>query len=116
MIGPVKDLEHVIADRLRARRRALGMTQAQLAEAAGVSAELVSRIERARCLPSVGSLVAFAEALATTPNDLLGFAEERPPTDVESLWSLLASLPADRRAEVRRVAEALVHYARRSDG
>ncbi len=89
------------------------MTQAQLAELAGVSAELVSRIERARCMPSVGSLVAFAEALATTPNDLLGFGEVRWASDLDDLCSMLATLPAERRVEVRRVVEALAHYARK---
>ncbi len=102
-----------IAKRMRERRRALGMTQAQLAEAAGVSAELVSRIERARCMPSVLSLVAFAEALATTPNDLLGFGEARAASELDTLCSMLATLPPERREEVRRVAEALAHYARK---
>lgn len=87
------------------------MTQTDLAEEAGVSAELVSRIERGRCLPSLGRMVAFCEALRCTPNDLLGFdggmsSEER---DLLMAWH---RLPQARRKEIRRIAEALAKYER----
>jgi transcriptional regulator with XRE-family HTH domain len=109
----VPDLTAVVASSLRNRRRALGLTQAGLAEAAEVSTELVSRVERARCLPSVTTLVAFARALGCSPNDLLGFERSKAAArEAEELWTLLQALPNARRKEVRRIAEALARYER----
>lgn len=96
--------------RVRERRRALGLSQSVLAELASISPELVSRIERGRCLPSLPTLVGLAIALKTTPNDLLGF--EPPPSEEDSrpLVGALAALDASRRSEILRIAEALAKY------
>lgn len=111
------DLTKVLAARLRARRRQLGLTQAALAESAGVSTELISRIERGRCLPSLTTLVACADVLDITPDHLLGY--DRPhgaARDVDAIVEAVLRLPRARRLEVRHVAEALAHYHRtRSD-
>ena len=66
-------LERRVALRFRECRNQKGLSQSQLARRVGCSTELVSRIERGRCLPSVKSLVSFARALAVSPNDLLDF-------------------------------------------
>ena len=66
-------LERRVALRFREYRNQKGLSQSQLARRVGCSTELVSRIERGRCLPSVKSLVSFARALAVSPNDLLDF-------------------------------------------
>ncbi|MFW6050296.1 MAG: helix-turn-helix domain-containing protein [Myxococcota bacterium] len=112
MMPPVSTLADEIGKRLRGRRREAGMTQAELAERAGVSSELVSRVERGRCLPSLPTLIAFARVLATTPDRLLGF-HAGEPDEVQSLLAVLQNLPNDRRQEIRRIAEALASYERR---
>lgn len=109
------DLSRRVANRLRDRRTALGWTQATLAEAAGVSTELVSRIERARCLPSLTTLVAFARALSTRPDDLLGFEPPSAGREIEAVTALMRAMPAARRREVRRIAEALAQYGQGGD-
>ncbi len=76
------ELESKVSERFRTFRRKRRLSQSQLARSVGCSTELVSRIERGRCLPSVKSLVAFASALEITPNELLGFGQEEP--EVES--------------------------------
>jgi transcriptional regulator with XRE-family HTH domain len=96
---------------LRDRRKAAGLTQASLAQRCTVSTELVSRIERGRCLPSLPTLVAFARALGSTPNELLGF-EAGDASEVTALFALLRGLPPSRRREIHRITEALASYDR----
>lgn len=65
------------AGRLRERRAQAGLTQAELADRAGVAANYVSRLEAARIAPSIDTLERLAEALATTAHDLLPLGD--PP-------------------------------------
>ena len=104
-------LRKQIARELRVRRQTLGWTQGTLATRAAISAELVSRIERGRCLPSVATLVSLARALGATPNELLGVTD--PAVAHEGLLRSYEALPETRRVEIRRIAEALVEYERR---
>ncbi len=99
-----------VSIRIRERRHALGLSQSGLAELAGVSPELVSRIERARCLPSLPTLVTFANVLRTTPNDLLGFEERLADEELRPLVEAVKALGPAQRAEIRRIAEALAKY------
>ena len=99
-----------VSVRIRERRHALGLSQSGLAELAGVSPELVSRIERGRCLPSVPTLVEFANVLRTTPNDLLGFEQPLDDEELRPLLDAVNALGPAQRAEIRRIAEALAKY------
>jgi transcriptional regulator with XRE-family HTH domain len=56
----------------RKARDALGLTQAEVAAQADLSAQVYGRIERGHLMPSVGALVRIARALCTDPNSLLG--------------------------------------------
>jgi len=58
--------------RLRDLRRAHGLTQAQLAAAAGVSRQLVGALEAGRHEPGVGAALALARALGTDVETLFG--------------------------------------------
>lgn len=66
---------------IRARRRALGMTQEQLADRLGVSAPAVSKWEQGASYPDVTLLSALARALGIDLNTLMGFA--RTPEKAE---------------------------------
>jgi len=83
-----------------------------MAERASVSVELVSRIERGRCLPSLETLVAFAHALQCTPDDLLGFDPPRQSAEIARFVRTLSPLPRARVRELLRIAEALGRYER----
>lgn len=112
MLPPSMDIQAIVSKQLRERRDRLGLTQARLAEKANVSVELVSRIERGRCLPSIPTLIAFSKVLETTPNRLLGF-EEKADAEVDALMETMSILSAPRVREIRRIAEALATYERR---
>jgi transcriptional regulator with XRE-family HTH domain len=61
----------VLGDRVRNLRLARALTQAQLAELAGVSRQLVGAVEADRHLPRVDAAVRLAAALSTTVEELL---------------------------------------------
>lgn len=57
--------------RIAARRRELGLKQAEVNEAAGLSDKYLSNIERATSVLSVDVLMRLCTALDTTPDELL---------------------------------------------
>ncbi|TWB51067.1 helix-turn-helix domain-containing protein [Nitrospirillum viridazoti] len=61
-----------MGDRIRARRKALGLTLQQVAERSGLSAPFISQAERDLSVPSLVSLLALADALTV---DLTYFME-----------------------------------------
>lgn len=61
----------MLGDRVRSLRLARGLTQAQLAETAGVSRQLVSTVEAGRHVPRVDAAARLAAALSTTVEELL---------------------------------------------
>jgi transcriptional regulator with XRE-family HTH domain len=67
---------------ITARRRALALTQAQVAERLGLDTETVSRFERGKHLPSLITLERLARVLVTTVGELL--AEEPIKPDDQS--------------------------------
>ena len=57
--------------RLSARRRVLGLKQAQVSERCGVNDNYISNIERAASIPILDVLLRLCEALETTPDAIL---------------------------------------------
>ena len=60
-----------VARRLRARREALGLSQARLAHAAGISRGYLIRLEAARQDPTLTVLANLAKALKVTVRELI---------------------------------------------
>ena len=58
--------------RVRQRRRAMKLTQEQLAEQIGISASFLGHIERGSRVLSMDTLLKLCCALRATPNELLG--------------------------------------------
>ena len=65
------DIDRALAERIRARRIALGMTQQQLAERIGVTYQQAHKYERGSNRLSIGRLVAICGALTIEPSELL---------------------------------------------
>jgi transcriptional regulator with XRE-family HTH domain len=85
--------ERLLGERIRARRRELGLTLVQVAERADLSHPFVSQIERGRAQPSMASLHRLARALGVTQD-----------------WLLAAGRPfsADQLVAVQRAGKSLV--------
>ena len=64
--------------RLRLLRKLGGLTQAQLAERAGISLEHVNKLERGVAAPSFTVICALAQALHTEPANLFLYRLEEP--------------------------------------
>lgn len=74
---------------IRSRRAARGLTQAQVAQALGVTATAVSKWERNASLPEVTLLPALARLLGTDLNDLLAFQQEMTREEVSAFLETL---------------------------
>lgn len=102
-----------LQQRVRLIRRKRGLSQATLAKWCNVSTELVSRIERGVCLPSVPTLLAFARVLEVTPNELLGVADREDEAEHAKLVDAFKRLPPASRRELEHIAEALARFDHR---
>lgn len=60
-----------IGDRVRAARVKRGLTQNELANAAGIRPEVISRLENSRCAASLTSLCKIAPVLRITIDELV---------------------------------------------
>lgn len=60
-----------LGERIRNNRKHMKMSQADLAEAAGLSTQYLSEIENCRKLASLTSVVKLSEALGTTLEELI---------------------------------------------
>ncbi|MDO4428530.1 MAG: helix-turn-helix transcriptional regulator [Atopobiaceae bacterium] len=65
----------VFAENMRRRRVVLDMSQAELAERAGVTPDLVWSYENEKYVPGADKACAIAEALGCTINDLCGWGD-----------------------------------------
>ena len=65
------DMRKLVGRNVRAVRQARGMTQEQLAEQSGFSQQYISDLERGRRNPTVVSLYELAQALGSSPVELL---------------------------------------------
>jgi transcriptional regulator with XRE-family HTH domain len=113
-----------LAKRVAAARLRSGLTQAQLAEASGVTDETISRIERGRYEPAVSTLFRLAEALDISLDRLAGEparegggARRRTPSPVLSpvvrrLRARIDRLTPDAQRALLAIAERLPEATR----
>lgn len=87
-----------VAENIGKRRRALGLTQAQLAERLGVDTETLSRFERGKHSPTLKNLARLAGLLQTTVSDLLAEEGMPPSDDAIIITAWLDALSSDDRA------------------
>lgn len=80
---------------LRLRRLALGLTQADVAELAGVSREQVIRLEAGACDPRLSTASALAGALCVDLADVFPVREKRPVGEPGASTTLAEAPAAD---------------------
>jgi transcriptional regulator with XRE-family HTH domain len=64
------DIKAWVGSNIRAARKATGLSQFQLAERSGLSADFIGKVERGTTSPSLESLKAIADALHLPLRDL----------------------------------------------
>lgn len=86
-------LQQAIASRIKALRQSAGLTQEQLSEKAGIAPHYLSRIENARQVPSLNTIIDIAEGLNTSPCVLLAEPQGNTQADLISrVTALLGEL------------------------
>jgi len=66
-----QELRGIIGENIKSRRRALDMTQVELAEATGLTQASIAFIENGRNSPQIDTLAKIAVALRVQPDMLL---------------------------------------------
>ncbi|HSY24928.1 MAG TPA: helix-turn-helix transcriptional regulator [Polyangiaceae bacterium] len=107
---PGTDLGALLGGRLRERREAIGWSQAQLAEAVGVSPNYIGVIERGEKLPTLEVVESASRALGVTVGAL--FAEDAPDAWADQAVALARAVPAAHRSLVIAVLQAIVTETR----
>lgn len=117
MVAPSLHQSTPLSDRLSkniaARRHALGLTQAQLAERLGVDTETLSRFERGKHLPSLVTLERLAELLLTTVAELLAESPKLVDDDAVLTTSWLSALSPEDRAFAQGLLKQCCDYLSR---
>ena len=102
----------VIGQRLRELRQARGMTLQALAEQSGISASMLSMVERGQASPSLLSMSALAHCLESSIADLLAnkspkpvsilrrFSEAAPFSSADGVLRRVLCLDPDREVEI----------------
>jgi len=106
-------LKSRIAKNLAARRQALNWTQEQLATAAGINPETVSRYERGVSLPSIEALERLAHALSTELSVLVATPSSTPPEDAQLVSAWLGGLSAEDRSFVTALIDSATRHLKR---
>jgi putative transcriptional regulator len=70
-------MESTISNRVKELRTALGWTQEQLAQAAGVSRQSINSIERNRYVPSLELALIFARIFACPTDQIFQLENEK---------------------------------------
>lgn len=113
-----ENLAKTLGQAARAARERLGFTQAQVAEIVGIAHVVYNRLENAKMLPSVPTLVRLCDALRASSDELLGrarplkggkakLAEEDPPS-LHQLLTLARKLDESQRQALLTMARALL--------
>jgi transcriptional regulator with XRE-family HTH domain len=79
VVAMPRKLTTTFAQNLRAFREESGISQNELARVATLSVRYVGTLERAERSPTLPTVEAFADALGTTPVQLLTKMETAPP-------------------------------------
>jgi len=106
-------LKSRIAKNLVAQRQALSWTQEQLATAAGINPETVSRYERGVSLPTIEALERLAIALNTELAVLVATPSSISPDDAKLVSVWLQGLTAEDRSFVTTLIQSAAQHLKR---
>lgn len=102
-----RELAKVIGNAIAKRRKAVGLTQEEVAERLSIGNEAVSRMERGTVVPSVARLVELAEIFGCPVADLLVASSTRPDDQSRLLAALIEKLSDRDRTLVLEIVEKL---------
>lgn len=98
-------LRHRLGEIVALQRRRRGFTQAELADAAGLSLKYLGEVERGEANVTIDVLERVANALGWDPNSL--FAIEPPPIDERLRTDFMGEITTLREAVDKQIAQLL---------
>jgi transcriptional regulator with XRE-family HTH domain len=107
------DLPVRLGRNLAMRRKALGLTQAGVAERLGVDTETLSRFERGKHVPSLLTLERLAAILNSTCAELLDEHAPEPASEALVMQTWLDALSAKDAAFAKRMLKAFCEHLAR---
>lgn len=110
----VSDVDKQIGNRIRARRKEMGLSQESLADAVGVTFQQIQKYERGVNRVAARTLMSISEALDVSLLALLPAQEERQTglVDDPELWIIFTQLNGDGRSLLRTLAKGLLQDVR----
>ncbi len=108
-------LETRLARNISCRRKALDVTQAQLAEKLGVETETLSRFERGKHLPSLATLERLAGLLQITVGELLAEQPKTAEDDAIVISSWISHLNQQDRVFVKAILKQCCEHLSKND-
>lgn len=110
----VSDVDKQIGNRIRARRKEMGLSQESLADAVGVTFQQIQKYERGVNRVAARTLMSISEALDVSLLALLPPQEERQAglVDDPELWIIFTQLNSDGRSLLRTLAKGLLQDVR----
>ena len=111
----MSEVDRKLGRRIAEQRRRRELTQAQLAELAGVATETISRLERGAAVPSIARLAGIAKVLGVELHELFRFwgTDDANDAAVAALvGAVYGHSPEDIECITRLAAEVLAHAAR----
>lgn len=106
----VHDLSVRVGRRIRALRRAQGLSQAELAAMAGCHTAYVGQLERGEKNATLDSLDRIARALRTDLADLIGSDSTGPIPALADLVREMAALPESEQIELAGIVAQILHF------
>ena len=96
MARPTND-KAKLGERIREARLALDLSQAELADAVGMTVESISRAERGTITPTIWTLLEMCRALETDIGALVGESPQKPGRSpkLERALRLMSKLPEE---------------------
>jgi transcriptional regulator with XRE-family HTH domain len=114
---PRLEIGLLLGKNVATRRKALALTQLQLAERLGVETETISRLERGTNLPSLQRLASLSEELETSVADLLSQSVSNRSDQALMIERWLVPLTARERRfvveSIRQLCEYITEIRRR---
>ena len=99
-------VQHAIARNVKQGRKRAGLSQAEVADRAGLSGSYVSEIERGRGNPSVEALARIAETLGLRPYQLL---LEEDDWEVRDRLETVSSMYRDLKTGMSSMRDEVLH-------
>ena len=98
----------VAAENVARKRRACGLTQAQMAERLGVEKESISRMESGKIMLNLERLQQFSQIFGCSVSELLSESSSEAVDQAHAIAEMISPLPPEERsAVVRFVGEAV---------